>query len=66
MATNVSGEIKGDLLVLTINLKETPFVSNSEAAKAEKEGRKPKAAMIATTAGFTSYGPVKVSLNVMT
>lgn len=65
MSNVIKGEIKGDLLLLTIDMSATPFVSNSEAAKAAKEGREPQAKMVATTGGFTSFGKVKVSVNAM-
>jgi hypothetical protein len=66
---NVHAEIKDDKLVLTIDVSKAtldkPTVSGSEAARAAKEGRDPKATQIATTGGFTQFGAVKVSLNAM-
>ena len=53
---NVKGEIRGDHLVLTIDL----------SAKAKKRARPSstgKTKLIATTNGFINYGGVKVSLN---
>lgn len=66
---NIHTEVKGDKLIITIDVSAktlgTPYVSTSEAAKALKAGREPKATGIATTGGFLSCGPVKVSLNAM-
>lgn len=66
---NVHSELKGDKLILTIDVsKDTlakPSISGSEARKAEKDKREPKATQIATTGGFANFGPVKVSLNAM-
>ena len=53
---NVKGEIKGDLLILTIDISKTA----QEAAKPSKSG---KTKVLATTSGFTGFGDVKVSLN---
>ncbi len=69
MSFNVQAEHKGDKLILTIDVSkhtlENPKVSTSEAAKAAKESREPKATQIATTGGFCVFGPVRVSLNAM-
>lgn len=62
---NVSGEIKGDVLVLTINLKAPLTVSKSEAEKALAANREPRATMLASTGGFVQFGDVKVSVNAM-
>ena len=66
---NVHTKVEGDKLVITIDISKAvlaaPSISNSEAKKAEKEGRAPKATQIATSGGFLSCGPVKVSLNAM-
>ena len=53
---NVKGEIKGDTLVLTIDISKAA----REAAKDSKTG---KTKILATTSGFTGFGDVKVSLN---
>lgn len=53
---NVKGEIKGDLLVLTIDVSKAA----RDAAKDSKSG---KSRILATTSGFTGFGDVKVSLN---
>lgn len=53
---NVKGEIKGDLLVLTIDVSK----ATKDAALPSKSG---KTKIIATTSGFTGFGDVKVSLN---
>lgn len=53
---NVKGEIKGDTLVLTIDISK----ASRDAAQASKSG---KTKILATTAGFTGFGDVKVSLN---
>ncbi|SDK00531.1 hypothetical protein SAMN05216338_107922 [Bradyrhizobium sp. Rc2d] len=53
---NVRGELKGEQLILTIDL----------SAKAQKQARPSstgKTKLIATTNGFINYGHVKVSLN---
>ncbi|UPJ96407.1 hypothetical protein [Bradyrhizobium sp. 172] len=53
---NVKGELKGEQLVLRIDL----------SAKAQKQARPSstgKTKVIATTNGFVNYGDVKVSLN---
>lgn len=53
---NVTGEIKGDKLILTIDLSK----ASRDAAEPSKSG---KSKVLATTSGFTGYGDVKVSLN---
>ncbi len=53
---NVKGEIKGDTLVLTIDISKAA----RDAAKDSKSG---KSKILATTSGFTGFGDVKVSLN---
>lgn len=53
---NVSGEVKGDKLILTIDLSKAA----RDAAQPSKSG---KTKILATTSGFTGYGDVKVSLN---
>ena len=66
---NVHGEIKGDKLVLTIDVSEktlaNPVISKTEQAKATKDGRTAEATQIATSGGFLTFGKVKVSLNAM-
>ena len=54
---NVQGEIKGDKLVLIIDVSKEAMAN----AKASSSG---KTKLIATTSGFTGFGPVKASLNV--
>jgi hypothetical protein len=63
--SNVSGEVKGDSLILTINLKAPLTVSKAEATKAAEQKREPKASLLASTGGFIQFGDVKVSLNAM-
>lgn len=53
---NVKGELKGDLLVLTIDVSKAA----RDAAKDSKSG---KSKILATTSGFTGFGDIKVSLN---
>ncbi|MGY3354807.1 hypothetical protein ACVWZK_001470 [Bradyrhizobium sp. GM0.4] len=53
---NVKGEIKGDHLVLTIDL-------SARAQRQAKPSSTGKTKVIATTNGFVNYGDVKVSLN---
>jgi hypothetical protein len=53
---NVKGEVKGDLLILTIDIS----AKAKEAAQPSKSG---KTKVLATTSGFTGFGDVKVSLN---
>jgi hypothetical protein len=53
---NVKGEIKGDVLHLTIDLSKAA----RDAAKDSKSG---KTKLLASTNGFTGFGDVKVSLN---
>lgn len=53
---NVKGEIKGDTLVLTIDISQKA----KDAAGPSKSG---KTKVLATTSGFTGFGDVKVSLN---
>ncbi len=53
---HVKGEIKGDKLVLTIDISKAA----RDAAKDSKSG---KSKILATTSGFTGFGDVKVSLN---
>lgn len=53
---NVRGEIKGDLLILTIDISKAA----KDAAQPSSSG---KTLMLATTSGFTGFGDVKVSLN---
>jgi hypothetical protein len=53
---NVKGEVKGDTLVLTIDISKAA----KDAAQPSKSG---KTKVLATTSGFTGFGDVKVSLN---
>lgn len=53
---NVKGEIKGDVLVLTIDVSKAA----RDAAQPSKSG---KTKILATTSGFTGFGDVKISLN---
>jgi hypothetical protein len=53
---NVKGEMKGDVLHLTIDC--------SQAAKDKaSESKSGKTRILATTSGFTNFNGVKVSLN---
>lgn len=54
---NVQGEIKGDKLILTIDISKEAMAN----AKPSSSG---KTKILATTSGFTGFGPVKASLNV--
>ena len=62
---SVQGNVKDGKLTLTIDLAKDPYISNSEAAKAAKEGRTANANMLASSGGFTRIGDCKVSFNVM-
>ena len=53
---NVKGEIKGDTLVLFIDV-------SAKARESAKESKSGKTRILATTSGFTGFGDVKVSLN---
>lgn len=53
---NVKGEIKGDVLVLSIDVSKAA----RDAAQPSKSG---KTKILATTSGFTGFGDVKISLN---
>ncbi len=53
---NVHAEIKGDKLVITIDVSKAA----RDAAEVSKSG---KSKLLATTGGFTGYGDVKLSLN---
>ena len=53
---NVKGQIKGDTLVLFIDVSKAA----REQANPSKSG---KSKILATTSGFTGFGDVKVSLN---
>lgn len=56
MANIVKGEIKGDVLVLMIDIS----AKAREGANPSKSG---KTHVLATTGGFTRFGDVSVSLN---
>jgi hypothetical protein len=56
MATPIKGELKGDILTLTIDVSKAA----RDAAQPSKSG---KTKILATTGGFTGFGDVKVSLN---
>jgi hypothetical protein len=56
MARPIKGEIKGDVLVLYIDVSKEA----REAAGPSKSG---KTKILATTSGFTGFGDVKVSIN---
>lgn len=58
---NVNGVIKGDELVLTINLKAPLTVSKAALAKNPNA----TATLLASTGGFVQFGDVKVSVNAM-
>lgn len=53
---NVHGEIKGDKLILTIDVSEA-------ARKAAQPSKSGKTRVVATTSGFSRFGDVGVSLN---
>ena len=53
---NVKAEIKGDKLLIEIDVSKAAL----DAAELSKGG---KMHIVATTGGFTGYGPVKLSLN---
>lgn len=53
---SVHGEIKGDKLILTIDVGEA-------ARKAAVPSKSGKTNVLATTGGFTRFGDVSVSLN---
>lgn len=57
---NVKGEIKGDLLLLTIDLKAPLTVSKAAALKGSTTPT-----LLASTGGFVQFGDVKVSVNAM-
>lgn len=59
---NVKGEIKGDILFLSIDLKAPLTVSKASLAKL---GDKAPATLLASTGGFVQFGDVKVSVNAM-
>lgn len=60
-------ERKGNAVTLTFTLADKAQVSNTEAAKAAKEGRSPVAKALFTSGGFMSDGQgAKYSLNVIT
>lgn len=54
--SNVKGEVKGDTLVLTIDISET---TRKNAGMSSSN----KSRLIATTSGFAQFGDIKVSLN---
>ncbi len=65
---NVNSTVKDGKLILVIDLSVAPVQSKSAIAKAIAAKQDPStvpANLLATTAGFTSVGDVKVSLNVM-
>lgn len=53
---NVKGEMKGDILTITVDCSKVA----RDAAQPSKSG---KTKILATTSGFTGFGDVKVSLN---
>lgn len=53
---SVHGELKGDKLVLTIDVSEA-------ARKGATPSKSGKTVILATTGGFTRFGDVSVSLN---
>lgn len=53
---NVKGEMKGDILTLTIDVSK---VARDKAPLSKSE----KSRLLASTSGFTTFGDVKVSLN---
>ena len=53
---SVKGELKGDLLILTIDVSKAA----RDAAQPSASG---KTRILATTHGFTGFGDIKVSVN---
>lgn len=56
MANVVKGEIKGDILTLTIDV-------SAKARETATDSKSGKTRILATTSGFTRFGDVSVSLN---
>ena len=64
---SVNAEIKGDKLVLTIDVSGKPYVSKTAIEKATKKGLDPaklEPQAIATSGGFVRVGNFKYSVNV--
>ena len=66
---NVHTELKGDKLIVTIDVSKAALdaseASKSEIDKAAKAGREPEKRLVASTGGFIGCGPIKLSLNAM-
>ena len=61
-----SATVKDNLLTVTIRLASAPYISESEKAKAVKEGREPVAHMLASSGGFARLpSGQRISFNVM-
>lgn len=66
---SVQHEVKGDKLIITVDLTTTPVQSKSALAKAIEKGVDPAkvpCTMIATSGGFVRAGNAKYSINVTT
>lgn len=66
---SIQTEIKGNNLVITVDLSVKPVQSKSAVEKAVKAGGKAAdvpATLIASSGGFVRAGAAKFSLNVMT
>lgn len=57
MSHNCTGEVKGDKLILTVDISEA-------ALKAAAPSSQGKTLIVGGTGGFTGFGKVKASLNV--
>lgn len=63
----MNAEIKGDKMIVTIDLTSTPVQSKSALEKAAKKGLKPETVpctLVATSGGFIRCGNFKFSGNV--
>lgn len=60
-------EVKGNKLIITVDIGGKPYVSKSAIAKAVKAGQDPsklEPQALATSGGFVRAGSVKYSVNV--
>lgn len=65
---SISSEVKGNSLIITVDLTATPTRSKSAVEKALAKGGKAEdvpATLLATSGGFIRAGVAKFSLNVM-
>jgi len=63
----VTSEIKGNFLILTIDVSGTPYKSKSALLKAAAKGldeKQVEASAVATSGGFVRQGKFKYSVNV--